>query len=178
MSELLFLAPIVPFPAGSLPSLLKPTSYLPAVATMSITEVHAEAVTDHAMVYLRTDDGKVHALEWSAEHQAEVKLDKTHAHADKHSQGKFHEKSETAPPAAHAHNYNVHLWTPIGSRPGDAKIPAKDWHKSQTEHGGYTPEKLNHDLKHEWQKSGTGPASFHDAGSFVHHVLNLLKVTD
>jgi hypothetical protein len=147
---------------------------------MSIIEVHAEAVTDHAVIYMKTDDGEVHALEWGAEHKSEAKHnhhDKTHAHVDKHSQGKFHEKSAAEEHATHGHNYNVHLWTPIGSRLGDAAIPSKDWHKSQTSYG-YTPEKLNHDLKHEWQKSGSGASAFHDAGSFVNHVLNLLKVSD
>ena len=143
---------------------------------MSITEVHAEAVADHAIVYLKTDDGEVHALEWGSEHQAEAKHnhhDKTHAHVEKHSQGKAHDKAESEEHATHGRAYNVHLWTPIGTRPGAATIPSKDWHKSNS---GLTPETLNHDLKHEWHKSGAGASSFHDAGSFVNHVLSILKV--
>ena len=143
---------------------------------MSIVEAYPFIEEDHAIVFVKTDDGEVHALEFGAHHEEEVKHnhhDKHHGdkHVEKHSQGhqKHGEKSEEH--AAHAHKndaYGIHLWTPIGARPGETKVPAT-WTK--VDNKTYTPETLNHELKHEWHHHASTEKAFTCAKTFVDHVM-------
>jgi hypothetical protein len=142
---------------------------------MSIVEVNTFLEADHALVFLKTDDGEVHALEFGAHHEEEAKHnhhDKLHdKHAEKHSQGhkKHDEKSEEHATHAHKHEaYGVHIWSPIGSRPGETKPPAT-WTK--VDNKTYTPETLNHELKHEWHHHAATEHAFNDPKSFINHLL-------
>jgi hypothetical protein len=100
-------------------------------------------------------------LERGTEHQAEAKNDKSHVPVEKHSQGKLQEKGVTEGRRIHTPTYNMHLWTPNGSRPGDSK----EWHKNHIGQGGTTPEK--HDLQDTLRKSSlVSSYAYADASAF------------
>lgn len=139
----------------------------------NIVEVSSVVESDHALIFLKSEDGEIHALEYGQQHKEAEKHnhhDQTHAHIEKHSQGKSHaheEKEEHAAHGAKHEAFGVHVWSPIGSRPGHTHAPST-WSKVSVK--TYTAETLSHELKHEWH-GASGVKAFADANTFVSHVL-------
>lgn len=138
---------------------------------MSIVAFAPFVEADHGIVFLKTDDGEVHALEFGSHHESSEKHnhhDKTHdnKHDHVHSQGHQKHEDKKEEHAEHTKSYGIHCWSPIGSRPGTIAIP-EEFVKAAA--NSYSAETLNHELKHEWHQKGA-EQKFHDAGSFVKHV--------
>jgi hypothetical protein len=139
---------------------------------MSITHACSVIEADHGIVFLKTDDGEVHCLEFGEAHAAPAKHqphDPTDGHIEKHSKAHEHHHEKKDDHAEHhSHEaYRVHVFSPIGSRPGTTSVPTA-WTKCEV--ATLNVAELNHQLKHEWHHN-TGDKLFHDAGSFVAHVM-------
>lgn len=135
---------------------------------MSIVSVSATVNSNYAVVFLKTDDGEEHAIEFGTHQEVESPHghhDKLHNDHNKHAQS--HAKGHEHHHEGHGDGHKYHVWSPVSLSP--AKLAAGgEWRAVAN---GSSVDVLAHALKAE---SGThgGSAHFKDAASFAKYVVS------
>ena len=168
-----------------------PPPHLPTAMSVIVQIAHL-VEADHAVVFMKTQDGDEHALEFGKHHgkhpagspkTADHHHHDHHGH-DHHSQGKAGhgagEAGEHAAAEEHAtftpHHYAVHLHSPYTKADhGKVGVPKGTWVDAKTE---LTPAALNEQLKAEWYKDHVGCFVFESEKSFDAHVMALLTAAE
>jgi len=176
---------------------------------LSITEAAKCVEADHGIIFMKTTDGAIHALEFGSHRPtktAPLSMPCTDAageatqpaHDASQLQGSTSQATDSTlsaataaapvgreiafPPTAvssppHARftpqNYTVELLSPYVPRQG-MHPPTSGWVSTVGRATRFSPETLDHRLRHEWFEPHVGFFVFQDAGSFVDHVWSLL----
>jgi hypothetical protein len=135
-----------------------------------VTNCSAFLESGHGIVFIKTDDGEVHAIEFGQHKDAEAKHDhhdKTHKDHDKHGQhhAQGHQHSHDSP--SHPDSHPFHMWSPFTLAP-HALVAPTNWTKVGVQNE--TLDQLSKALKSEWA-THKGTKAFQNPQTFVDHIV-------
>jgi hypothetical protein len=136
-----------------------------------ITECNKYVEHDHGLIFLKTEDNVVHALEFGHHHALFADTWRQGAPPD------LLDATQLGPRAVHdPTQYTVKLWNPWSAAPKSATflVPGPKHKTWKNVVNPWTLDSLNRKLNTEWYKEHVGAFVFESETTFVDHVMSLL----